>query len=63
MGQADNPWAVLGLERTSDMQASVALAVAYTLQRVVARKADTKAAVQAVKRQWRSLAKQFHPDL
>jgi len=34
---ANDPWAVLGLEHTSD--------------------------VQAVKRQWRSLAKQFHPDL
>lgn len=41
MGQADNPWTVLGLERTSDMQATFALPVAYTLSRVVTRKADT----------------------
>ena len=25
MGQADNPWTVLGLERTGDMQAGVAV--------------------------------------
>ena len=41
MGQADNPWTVLGLERTSDMQASVELAVAYALREPCTRQADT----------------------
>lgn len=65
MGQADNPWTVLGLERTGDMQATVAFCSGFlrTAASSVLGKLIRTAVVQAVKRQWRSLAKQFHPDL